>query len=312
MDRRRFVPSAEGLEGRALLASSIFSFSKPSRNPVSDVPATFELKAHRTERLPVHMEQIRSGRFLPPDTIKQLQANLLAITTKLHAPGPTSKNGYAVLDGFNSRLRQVNPKASLSVADARGLNHSFDNVLQAAGATPEAISNLNNDMNALVKNDVASPQTVFLATNDYTVVLQTILGIGRPIRRPESAQLAARNGTRVGRSFGVTPKDQPTVVGNYDAFAEIQVVDKDGVVFGTSFVKKTGPTQSNGVAEASGKYAVTIDRPLANGLHTFYIRAIDQYGNMSHPSPPFKIKVNTNLIHHHTSAAAVPGGPLAV
>jgi hypothetical protein len=312
MDRRRFVPSAEGLEGRALLAGSIFSFSKPNSNPADDVAMTFPLKAHRVQRLPVHMEQIRSGRFLPPDTIKELQANLLAIATKLHAPGARSSNGYGVLDGFNSRLRDINPRASLSVEDAHALNRSFDNVLEAAGATPEAIANLNKDMNAIALNDVKSPQTVFLATNDYTIVLQTILGIGRPIRRPESAQLAARNGTRVSRNFGVTPKDQPTVVGVYDAFAEIQVVNKEGVVFGTGFVKKNGPTQSDGVANANGKYAVTIDQPLPNGVYTFYLRAIDPYGNMSHPSPPFKIKVNTNLIHQHTKPAVVPGGPLAV
>jgi hypothetical protein len=312
MDRRRFVPSAEGLEGRALLAGSIFSFSKPNSNPADDVAMTFMLKAHRVQKLPIHMEQIRSGRFLPSDTIKSLQANLLAIATELHAPGATSKNGHAVLDGFNARLREINPRASLSITDAHALNHSFDNVLEAAGATPEQISNLNNDMNALARNDVNSPQTVFLATNDYTIVLQTILGIGRPIRRPEAAELAARNGTRVGRDFGVTPKNQPTLVGTYDAFAEIQVVNKEGVVFGTGFVKKNGPVQSDGVAQANGKYAVTIDQPLPNGLYTFYIRAIDPYGNMSHLSPPFKIKVNTNLIHQHTTAAVVPGGPLAV
>jgi hypothetical protein len=311
MDRRRFVPSAEGLEGRALLAGSIFSFSKPSSNPADDVAMTFELKAHRVQRLPVHMEQIRAGRFLPPDTIKALQANLLAIATKLHAPGVQVKGAFPVLTGFNSQIRVVNPKSSLSAVDAHNLNHSFDNVLKAAGATPQAIANLNNDMNDLVRNDTSGPQPVFLATNDYTIVLQTILGIGRPIRRPTSAQLAIHNGTRVGRNFGVTPKDQPTLVGTYDALAEVQVVDAQGNIFGTSFVQKNGPTQSSGVAQPNGKYAVTIDRPLPNGIYTFYIRAIDQYGNMSHFSPPFKIKVNTNLVHNHTSAAKVPGGPLA-
>jgi hypothetical protein len=305
MDRRRFVPSAEGLEGRALLATSLFGTKPPGSNPISEVPATFVLKEHRVAQLPHYMEGIRSGRFLPPATIKKLQADLLAVTTKLHAPGS------AVLDGFNSRLRAVVSKISLSADAARGLNFSFNQVVKAAGGTPEAVANLSDDMNALARNDSNSPQPVFLATNDYTMVLQTILGIGRPIRRPESAQLAARNGKRLGRNFGVTPKDQPTVVGTYDAFAQIQVVNAHGDVFGTGFVEKTGATQSNGVAEANGKYAVTINRPLSNGVHTFFIRAIDPYGNLSHPSPPFKIRVNTHLAHH-TSTKAVPGGPLAV
>ena len=209
MDRRRFVPSAEGLEGRALLASSIFSFSKPNQNPTDSVPMTFALKEHRIERLPVYMEQIRSGRFLPPATIKKLQADLLAVATETHAPGAPASNGYQVLNGFNSGLRQVNSHTSLSVEDAAVLKNSFENVLTDAGATPEAIANLKDDMNALTKNDVNSPQPVFLATNDYTIVLQTILGVGRPIRRPDSAQLAAGNGKRVGRNFGVAPRTSP-------------------------------------------------------------------------------------------------------
>ncbi len=312
MDRRRFVPSAEGLEGRALLASSIFSFSKPNRNPTDSVPMTFTLKQHRIQRLPVYMEQIRSGRFLPNDTLKALQADLLAVATMTHAPGETASNGYQVLDEFNSGLRQVNSHTSLSVEDAAVLKNSFDNVLTAAGATPEAIANLNNDMNALAKNDSMGPQPAFLATNDFTQVLQTILGIGRPIRRPESAQLAAGNGTRVGRNFGVAPKDQPTVVGTYDAYAQVEIVSKDLQVFGSSTVRKDGVTQSNGEAQATGKYAITFNQPLPNGLYTFYIRTIDQYGNMSHISPPFKIKINTDLIPTHTPADSVPGGPLGV
>ena len=312
MDRRRFVPSAEGLEGRALLASSIFSFSKPNKNPTDTVPMTFTLKNHRIQRLPVYMEQIRSGRFLPAATLNELQADLLAVATKTHAPGAPASNGYQVLNGFNSGLRQVNSHASLSVEDAAVLKNSFDNVLTAAGATPEAIANLNDDMTALAKNDTNSPQPVFLATNDYTLVLQTILGIGRPIRRPDSAQLAAGNGKRVGRNFGVAPKDQPTVVGTYDAYAQVQIIDKAGEVFGSSFVKKAGATQTNGEAQATGKYAITFNQPLPNGLYTFFIRTIDQYGNMSHPSPPFKIKINTDLIHTDATADSVPGGPLGV
>jgi hypothetical protein len=312
MDRRRFVPSAEGLEGRALLASSIFSFSKPNRNPTDGVPMTFTLKQHRIQRLPVYMEQIRSGRFLPNATIKKLQADMLAVATKTHAPGAPASNGYQILNEFNSGLRQVNSHTSLSVEDAAVLKNSFDSVLTAAGATPEAIANLRDDMTALTKNDLSSPQPVFLATNDYTIVLQTILGVGRPIRRPDSAQLAAGNGKRVGRNFGVAPKDQPTVVGSYDAYSQVQIVNKDLEVFGSSYVKRVGATQSNGEAQATGKYAITFNQPLPNGLYTFYIRTIDQFGNMSHISPPFKIRVNTDLIHTHTTADSVPGGPLGV
>src|SRR5947209_3053904 len=71
MDRRRFVPSAEGLEGRALLANSLFgSRISASANVAQEVPVTFQLKEHRIERLPHFLELIKSGRFLPTDTVK--------------------------------------------------------------------------------------------------------------------------------------------------------------------------------------------------------------------------------------------------
>jgi hypothetical protein len=307
MDRRRFVPSTEGLEGRALLATSFFGSNSNRNNPAADVPATFKIKTQRIERLPHYMELIRSGRFLPEDTLKKLQADLLAITTELHAPGS------GPLNGFNARLRKVEPSSSLSAPDAAGLNHSFSNILQAAGANSTQIGNLQDDMNALAKNDVNSPQPVFLATNDYTLVLQTILGIGRPIRQPTVAQLAAHNGKRVEANLGVATKSQPTLVGNYDAYATIQIVDAHGRVYGQSVVKKEGATESNGNALDTGKYAVTFDNPLPDGLHTFYVRAIDTTGHISHNSPAFKIKVIT-LPRDRVAAEVlhVPRGPLGL
>src|SRR3954471_3694802 len=68
MDSRRFVPSTEGLEGRALL-TSLFGSASSNPNPSEDIPMTFVLKEARIEKLPHYMQQFRSGRFLPPDTI---------------------------------------------------------------------------------------------------------------------------------------------------------------------------------------------------------------------------------------------------
>jgi hypothetical protein len=304
MDPRRFVPSTEGLEGRALL-TSIFGTSTSTVTVPDEVPATFALKEIRIERLPGHLEQIRPGRFLPPAAIAQLQTDLLAIAAKLHAPNP------ATLEGYNSRLREVMPSSSLSVADAAGLNHSFGVVVASAGATPQQVQNLQKDMNALAKVDANSPQPVFLATNDYTVVLETILAVGRPIRRPTVPQLAANNGVRVNQYVGVTTKPQPVLVGNYDAFATVQLVDANGNVFGGDVVKKNGPTQANGVAQATGTYGITVDRPLADGLYTFYVRAIDAEGNMSHFSPPFKLKVISPPGQKTAAEQLIPpGGPL--
>jgi hypothetical protein len=307
MDRRRYVPSPEGLEGRALLASSLFGSNLPNSNPSADVPTTFEVKEQRVERLPHFLELIRPGRFIPEATLKQLQADLLSVTTNLHAPGS------AVLEGFNSRLRDVMPSTSLSVASAAGLSHSFGVALKAAGATPQQVTNLQNDMSALARNDANSPQPVFLATNDYTLVLETVLGIGRPIRKPEAPVLAVNNGTRVNPQAGITPKSQPTLVGTYDAQAQIQIVDPAGNVLGSTIVRREGPTQQNGQAVATGKYAVTFSRPLDDGLHTFHVRAVDAQGHASRLSPPFKLKVITRSVDHATSVnSGVPGGPLGL
>ena len=159
--------------------------------------------------------------------------------------------------------------------------------------------------------DANSPQPVFLATNDYTIVLETVLAVGRPIRRPTPPQLAANSGQRVGTNAGVTTKSQPLVVGTYDAFATVEVVDANGVVYGGAVVKQNGPTQSNGVANATGKYEITFERPLTLGVHTFFLRAIDAEGNMSRNSPEFRIKVVPRPGTSTTAEHLIPpGGPL--
>jgi hypothetical protein len=307
MDRRRFVPSTEGLEGRALLASLFGSTSSTQSNAAQELPQTFKEKVRRIERLPFYLGQFLSGRYLPPDTIQQLQTDMLAVAGRLHPPGSP------VLEGFNSRLRDVLPSNSLSVEDAAGLSQSFGAVLTDAGATPQQTQNLQDDMNALARNDANSPQPVFLATNDYTLVLETLLGVGRPIRRPAPPQLAAQNGTRVSPRAGVTPKSEPTLVGTYDAFTTIQIVDTSGNLYGSAEVHKNGATQVNGTAQATGKYAVTLSKPLADGLYTLYARAVDAEGHMSPLSPSFKLKVITRQINQTASTGAnTPGGPLAL
>jgi hypothetical protein len=306
MDRRRFVPSTEGLEGRALLSGLFGKTTNANTSNSQDIPATFLEKEHRVERLPYYLEKIKSGRYLPAATIDQLQADLLAVAGNLHAPVT------GVLDAYNSELRNVSSSNSLSIPDAHALNNVFSKAVAATGATPQQVASLSNDMNALARVDANSPQPVFLATNDYTLVLQTVLGIGRAIRRPSAPQLAAHNGTRVAAVVGVTPKSQPVMVGNYDAFATVQILDGHGNVYGTAAVQRNGPTDVGGVAQATGKYAVQFNKPLADGTYLFYLRAVDSQGHVSHLSRAFQLKVITRPITQANAHAAVPGGPLAV
>jgi Bacterial Ig-like domain len=323
MDRRRFVPSPEGLEGRALL--SLFGHSSSSQTNSSsnttsifgvggnlttvndNIPETFKAKETRVAHLPFFLERIRPGRFLPNDVISQLQTDLNAIVGQLHKPDG------AVLEAFNRHLRDAEPHPSLSDTDAHILNRSFGFALNAAGATPEAQANLQADMNNLARVDANSPQPVFLATNDYALVLQTILGIGRPIARPTVPELKANTGIRVNANLGITGHHQPTLVGTYDAVqntaatklvatnTSMQLIDGNGDVLGSA------PVDNN------GDYAVTFAKPLDDGLYTFYVRAADDQGHLSEPSPPFKLKIISRRHAVVTSTGLMPPrGPLGL
>jgi hypothetical protein len=317
MDRRRFVPSPEGLEGRALLSvfgntsskasSSSFLGAGSLSTTVSSIPVTFQAKELRIDHLPFYLERIRPGRFLPTDALSALQTDLHAITGTLHWPGP------GPLEIVNHDMRVITAHPSLSPTDANILNRSLGNVLRAGGATPEATASIQADMTALARVDAASPQPVFLATNDYSLVIQTLLGIGRPIERPTVPALKAGTGTRVDAYDAVTGHKQPILVGTYDAVqatstakvvattTSMQIVDANGNVYGTTLV------------DTNGDYAVQFAKPLTDGLYTFYVRAVDDQGHMSNFSPPYKLKIITT---HNKDVAAEsltpPGGPLAL
>ena len=76
MNSRRFVPSTEGLEGRALQASTGLNVFGLQLTNNLNVPITFEQKAKRIEHLPFYMGQIQPGRFLPKAEIQQIQGAL--------------------------------------------------------------------------------------------------------------------------------------------------------------------------------------------------------------------------------------------
>src|SRR4051812_47743511 len=98
MDRRRFVPSPDGLEGRALL--SLFGSTKATAatSLAQDVPVTFRQKQLRIDHLPFYLRQTEPGRLLPDADLQTLQADLTAIAGRLHRP-PTH-----TLEAFNARL----------------------------------------------------------------------------------------------------------------------------------------------------------------------------------------------------------------
>ncbi|SIN84328.1 hypothetical protein SAMN05444166_1227 [Singulisphaera sp. GP187] len=311
MDRRRFVPSPEGLEGRAML--SVFGTANTAQaNVAQEVPVTFQQKELRIEHLPFYLRQLQPNRFLPDATVRQLQDDLLSIAGRLHRPNP------ATLEAFNSTLQDIIPNASLSVPDAKTLSHAFQRVVGSTGATAQQVANLTQDMNDLARASSQSPQPVFLTTNDYSLVLQTILGVGRPIQRPPAPELALQDGTRVSNGIGKTTLRQPQFVGTYGAgstvgdFAgntgggfnsngvRVQIIDDQGTVYGQSVVDPT-----------TGNYRVTIGTPLANGVYRFHARAVDAQGHESPPSQVYLLKVMSRPGENVTTSMATPKGPLA-
>ncbi len=276
MDRRRFAPSPDGLEGRMLLSTARpASAITAAQAPVANLSSTLREKELRIERLPYFLQTLQPGRILPGATITRLQADMNTIVARLQPP-PSG-----VLDAFNLGLREVLPKASLSSEDARTLNILFGDVLAAAGASPRSVANLQNDMSELIQADTNGPDPVKLATNDYALVIQTALGVGRPIQAPAPPKLSTANRAK-GLGANVTADHQPTLTGSYASGHTIEILDAD-----TELVLGASPVGSD------GKYAVRFSRPLEDGTHKVKVTATDVMGHVSSDSRIYTLKVVT-------------------
>ncbi|GAC1466629.1 MAG: hypothetical protein NVSMB9_07390 [Isosphaeraceae bacterium] len=303
MDRRSFVPSAEGLEGRALLSS--LGARGAARNyylSIQNLPETFRQKETRIQNLPTVLRRDQPGRFLPERVTLPLQQDLRAIAGNLHAPSTP------VVVAFNKGLRHAFPHKSLSAENAHLLNASFGSVLQRAGATPIQANNLQRDMNEIAKIDSQSIDPSRLARDDYALVLQTALSVGRPLRSPPSPALSPRDHAKgQGGNILLTHNRNPTLVGTYpmgltkDGVTIIQVVDDRGEILGSRPLDRTG------------RYSLKLSQPLDDGLHTLYARVTDPEGHLSQLSRPLTLKVQGPPVRSLsiTEKFQIPGGPLA-
>ena len=282
MDRRRYVPKPEGLEGRALM--SLFGGRTASANraiSVANLPENFQVKETRIAHLSYYLEQTQPGRFLNADTMKQLQAELLAISGTLHNP-PT-----AAQTTFNNALRHVYPYQTLSPANAAYLNKAFTSFLVHSGASTQNAQALQSTMSSIAYVDAKSMNSSFLAANDYSLVLQTALAVGRVTKTPSFPQLVANNGSKLKSiTAAATRQTTPTMSGIYDAgrsanaFTTMQIVDTNGAVVGS------------GVVDNSGRYAARITVPLSVGIHELRARAVDVQGHYSNESQGyFRLKI---------------------
>ncbi len=285
MDRRRFMPSTEGLESRALLTTStpnlanIFGFQV---NTNLNIPVTYEQKELRIEHLPFYLEKILPGRYIPKGgEMKQIQGDLLSLISRTRKP-PTD-----ALNNYNFNLRQIVPHQSLTTTNLNALNDGFGAVLTSASASPPVVDSLKSSLYQFASQvDTNSPQPVNLATNDYTLVLQTALAIGRPMPAPILPKIAKNQGIQANVDHIKTPLRHPSFVGTYHFHTHIQIITPSGEVVGTVNCRK------------NNKYKVTVEPALSPGIYQFRIRAYDDAGNLSHVSRLFAVKVVPKRHHH--------------
>jgi hypothetical protein len=282
MDRRRFVPSHESLEGRALQATNLTSVFGSQITSNLNLPITFEQKSLRIQRLPYYLGQITHvGRFLPKAEITQIQNALYGMLDTIQKPPSQALNNY------NYQLRHVVSHQSLSPSDIKRLNYSFGAVLKSAKTPTASITAMQSALFTLVSQvDTASILPVTLGTNDYSLTLQTALGIGRPMPPPTLPKIKKNEGIQAGLQHIKTPLARPHLVGTYHFHTYIEVVTPAGVVVGAARVKK------------NNNYTVQITVPQSVGDHKFRIQAVDTVGHISKLSKPFVIRVVPRRHHH--------------
>ncbi len=176
MDRRRrllkFVPMTDDLETKQLLSTLLPTTKK---TPTVDTSLnTLEQKQQRIARLPFYLDQIYPGRTIPASITTPLVADLTRVIGQLDPPGSPD------LKAFNIELRKGQGTATFGKEAAQTLSAAFGAVLTKATASSSVVASLQADMKALTQYNVGSPSPGFITTNDYSTVLQTALGVGKP------------------------------------------------------------------------------------------------------------------------------------
>ncbi|QEH35971.1 hypothetical protein OJF2_45290 [Aquisphaera giovannonii] len=279
MDRRRFVPSADGLEVRQMLstATSGLSLFGSSVNTTQNIPVTYAQKQLRIEKLPYNMRALQQNRYLPPALITQIQLGLEQSINQMTKPPSQA------LTNYNNVLRQITFKTSLSSGNAAKLNHAFEAVLRSAHTPEPALTTLVSSVSQLITQvDTASVQPNFLATNDSAYILQAAIILGQKMPAPKVPNITKATGTQVNTRVFTSPLSNPAFAGSYESGTVMQMVNV-----------KTGEVIGSAVVSRNGQYALHVTTPLAVGKYTLAVQAVDEVGNVSNASRQFGLQIVT-------------------
>jgi hypothetical protein len=278
MDRRRFVPAAEGLEVRTMLASGGAGVSLlGSSTTTQTLPITFAQKELRIQKMPTNLRALQPDRYLPPMTINQIQLGLNQIISQIKPTPPNAR----VLTNYNLAMRNIVHNTSLSAANVLMLNHMFSSVMISTDTPNPGLTNLVSGVNRLVSQvDTASISPTFLATNDNAYILQLALVLGQQMPAPRAPTITKGTGHQVNKRVAITPLSAPVYTGSYEYGTTIQMVNvATGAVIGTAIVGR------------NGEYALHITTPLAVGKYHLAVRAVDEVGHVGHASRVFGLQV---------------------
>ncbi len=284
MDRRRFVPAPDGLEVRTMLSpvAGSFGFFGYGLNTTQSLPITFQQKELRIQKIPYNLRFTQPNRFLPPDTVHQIQLGMNQIMSQLTLSPPQALTNYNLL------MRHIVFNSSLSTTNVHQLNNAFTAVLKADHTPEPGLTNLVTSVNQLVSQvDTASVQPVFLATNDNAYLLQLAIVIGQQMPAPRIPTITRATGNQVNPRVAVTPLATPTYTGTYVYGTMIQLINaKTNEILGQTVVNK------------NGQFALHITTPLSVGKYHLAIRAVDEVGHIGHASRVFGLKVVPPRHHH--------------
>jgi hypothetical protein len=193
MDRRRYIPSLDGLEARLVLSSLVPAAAKAAPAATTRAPqvattptaqGNSSWKQVRIDRLGFLLSQTSRDRIVPPQLLHSLQYNLALLQNNLRRPNP------AGIEAFNVQLRATIPRGTIRQGDAMMLNAQFGKILSDAGTVPWLAQKFQSDLNELSRINSFQHDSAILVANDYALLLQVALGVGvaRPTPTPRPPQ----------------------------------------------------------------------------------------------------------------------------